>query len=285
MEVARPQSRQHVIVVAMPGVPSEMKRMFAHEVLPRLGKGRQFIVQRCIHCFGLGESAAEEKLLDLTRRGRRPEVGITVHEATITLRITAQGTSQDECRQHLESTATVIYERLGNYIFGEDGDELEHAVARLLARADLTLSTAELGTDGLVAHRLTSVRDLGELFVGGVIVPSQVALVQVLGLSPGLVREATGAAAELAGAMAAAVRERLVTDLGLAVAADTGGAGGAAEHAGVALSTRAGLNLRDYNISGDPAITKSRTAKLALNMLRLHLLSSVDPSARPSSAQ
>ncbi|HVJ67918.1 MAG TPA: molybdopterin-binding protein, partial [Caulifigura sp.] len=74
------------LVAALPGVPSELKRMFAEQVIPRLPSSDEVIRRYRIHCYGCGESQADELLGDLTARGRDPEIGITAHEATITLR-------------------------------------------------------------------------------------------------------------------------------------------------------------------------------------------------------
>ena len=80
--------------IALPGVPAEMTEMWERSVASELaelaGQGKA-IVHRRIKCFGIGESACEELIPDLIARGRHPQVGITVHRATITLRITATG--------------------------------------------------------------------------------------------------------------------------------------------------------------------------------------------------
>ena len=90
----------------------------------------------------------------MIRRKREPLVGITVSGATITLRITASGPNEAACRKEIEPTVAQIREMLGVLVFGEEDDELEHAVVRLLKERGRTVAVAEWATDGLVSQWL-----------------------------------------------------------------------------------------------------------------------------------
>ena len=90
--------------------------MWADTVRPelvRLSGAPQMIRHRRIKCFGLSESELEGRLPDLIRRGRTPSVGITVSAATITLRITAQGGSEEEINGLIEPTVAHDLRLLG----------------------------------------------------------------------------------------------------------------------------------------------------------------------------
>lgn len=153
MELPR-EGRPPCVVAAMPGVPSEMFRMFHEQVRPRLPGGAKIIRRARINCFGIGESHTEELLGTLTARGLDPEIGITAHEATITLRIIAQGSSERECQQKIDIAAAQIRERVGPHVYGVEDEELEDVVIRLLAERGFRLVTYEDATDGQLAERL-----------------------------------------------------------------------------------------------------------------------------------
>ena len=263
-------------VFALPGVPAEMKEMWAATVGPAVQAMQpepRVIRHRRIKCFGVGESDLEQMLPDLIRRGRVPSVGITVHEATITLRITAGGRDDAECRAAMEPTAATIYECLDELVFGEEDDELQDAVVRLLARRDLTLAVGEWGTVGLLSRWLNDVPDAASYFLGSTVVTSAATARRAIGDESA----ATNDDAVWSGttsALAQALRERFHADLGLAVGGVSVDAPESDEppRIALALATRDGITVKTVPYTGHSAILKPRAAKQALNMLRLELL-------------
>lgn len=279
MVVPRPNRFSPCRIAAMPGVPSEMKMMFRQQVLSRLDGGDRVIRRARINCFGAGESQIEELLGDLTARNRDPDIGITAHEATITMRITAQGSSIDECREKIDKSRAAIANRLGTLIFGEEDEELEHAVVRMLHQRRASLSTAESGTGGLLAHRLTGVKGFESCYMGGVVVPTNIAKRELVSVPAELLSEKGPISAEVAQAMAEGCRVRFGTDFAIAVTEvpefDPNDPLAPAPASYVAVAGPHWQRTEQIQHFGDPAIAKSRTAKSAMNLLRLSLIEGV----------
>jgi nicotinamide-nucleotide amidase len=266
-------------VAAMPGVPSEMYAMFAERVLPRLGGlglGGGVLVQRKINTFGTGESHVEQKLFDLTRRGHVPEVGITASDAVISLRILAHAATPAEAQAQIEPVEKVIRERLGSLVYGVEDEDLQHAVVRLLAEKHRTLAVAESVTGGLVGDRLAGVPGASGWFRGGVIAYDNALKVELLGVPQELLDEKGAVSAEVAEAMAAGCRTRLRADL----AVSTTGVAGPEPLAPdkpvglvyVGLAWGGGVSSASFSWLGTRQEVRSRTARMALNRVRLHLL-------------
>jgi nicotinamide-nucleotide amidase len=224
-----------------------------------------------IKCFGVGESDLEQMLPDMIRRGRDPLVGITVHGATITLRITASGESAEACYESMAPTIASIRESLGDLVFGEGEDELEHAVVRLLAAQDNTLATAEWGSGGMIAHWLSEIPESGGRVVGGLVARDYAALPALLGISSA---DPTSAQQQVVALMAEAVRTKLGADYGLAVGELPAVDPNAAEPLLLwfAVAGPNGATVKSSPYAGHPDILKMRGGKQALNLLRLALL-------------
>jgi nicotinamide-nucleotide amidase len=263
-------------IAALPGVPSEMKLMFREQVLPRMSGSGRVIRRARINCFGVGESDAEQRLGDVTVRGRDPEVGITAHEATITLRITAEGETAEECRQKIAETTAIIHDRMGLLVFGEEDEELQHTVVKMLKERGLTLGTAESGTGGLLAHWLTDVADFEPVYLGGIIAPTLPAKRNLLGVSEDTLSTFGPISGNSAAEMAQGARRELHTDFALAITEyprlEESNTSNEIPRSWIALCGENISKTVEHILIGDPAIAKSRAAKTALNLLRLHLL-------------
>lgn len=256
-------------LAALPGVPAEMKPMFRSHVLPRLPQGQMVIRRLLVHCFGAGESQVEEMLGEMTARGRDPEVGITAHEATITLRITAEGSTVEACNAKLQSTRLAAEEILGDLVFGYGDDELEDVVARQLAARERNVAVSEIGTSGLLSHLLSLAGDDSGVFRGGIVLPHGAAAGEA-GLSASS-RNENLTATERGLAMARACRDRFSADFGLAVSDWVENQNGVIETAVAVVGDGCELT-ENVTMLADSSIHRSRTAKVVINLLRRHLL-------------
>jgi nicotinamide-nucleotide amidase len=266
-------------IIAMPGVPSEMHVMFESQVKPRLlelGFGGGVLVQRKINCFGAGESAVEHKLLDLTKRGHVPEVGITVGDAIISLRILARAATHDEAAAQIGPVEQTIRERLGTFVFGVEDEELEDAAIHLLTEKHRSVSTAESVTAGLVAERLGRVPGASQCFLGGVVAYTNPVKIELLSVPPELIEQHGVISAPVVEAMAVGCRQRFRTDLAISTVGIAGPGGGTPQtpvglvFAGLAWD--GGVASQSFSWVGTRTEIQSRTAKMALNMARLHLI-------------
>jgi nicotinamide-nucleotide amidase len=266
-------------VASLPGVPREMFPMFDESVRPKLeqlGLGHGVTVIRKINTFGAGESAIEAKLLDLTLRGRIPEVGITASDAVISLRIIAHAATEADAHGLIAPTETAIRERLGEMVYGTDDEELEHVVLRLLGERHLTIVTAESLTAGLVAYKLGRVPGASAQFRGGVIAYDNEVKRDVLCVPEAILKEHGAVSGPVVEAMAVGARKALGGDLAISTSGIAGPTGATAtKPVGLVwfgLAWDGGVKSTLVNWFGNREEIQSRSAKTALNMVRLHLL-------------
>jgi nicotinamide-nucleotide amidase len=166
-------------IIAMPGVPREMYRMWREQALPALQEqtGTHAIRSVTLKTLGIGESAAEDRIHGLVLRAR-PVVATYAKDDGVHVRITATADSADEAERLVEGGIRDVEAELGEYIWGRDGDTLPRVLLRALERADSTLAVVEAGSGGALSGLLTTVPsdDPTHPLVDGRVLPLDLAL-------------------------------------------------------------------------------------------------------------
>jgi len=271
--------------IVMPGVPTEMRQMFKAAVLPRIteagGSGRT-ILTTTLHTFGKGESTIAEMLGDLTARDRNPLIGTTVSDGIVSIRIRSEADDLDAAESALETAITDVKQAVGPVLFGMDEQTLADVVHELLENSEQTIVTAESCTGGLVGKLLTDPPGASRTFAGGWVTYSNQMKVACVGVSLRELSEHGAVSESVAREMASGALLRSHADLAISttgIAGPTGGSDGkpvglvwvglaGRVEQGEAVWTEA-IRL---HLPGDRAAVRDRTAKAALQLLRLHLL-------------
>jgi nicotinamide-nucleotide amidase len=204
------------IIVAMPGVPREMYRMWEQEVIPRLVPYTGgLIFTRLLRVWGLGESAVEERL-DSVIHSNNPTVATYAKSDAIDVRITAKAEAWEQAERQVAEMETRVREILRHHVFGIDKDTLQSVVGKYLTERSQTLAVMETLTGGLLSSRITDVPGSSNYFAGGLVTYSTELKVQ-MGVPPEILEQYGAISEETARAMAHAVRERLGVDYGLGI--------------------------------------------------------------------
>src|SRR5262249_53540710 len=181
-----------------------------------------------------------------------------------------------EAQAQIAPVEQTIRERLGTLVFGTEDEELHDAVVRLLAQKRQTLATAEGVTAGLVAHRLARVSGASARVRGGLVAYDNRVKVEMLAVPQQLIDEHGAVSAAVAEAMAIGCRTRFRTDLAVSTVGIAGPGGGSTDKpvglVYVGLAWDGGVASNTFSWIGPRRQGPSRTAKLPLNRVRLHLL-------------
>ena len=223
--------RKGKVIISMPGVPHEMRKMWEEQALPRLAKllSGGVIQSRTLKLAGIGESHAEEALGDLTR-STNPTLATYAKSDGIHLRLTSKAITLDEAIGRLDAFEPKVRERVGEWVYGTDNDSFSAVVGDLLRARGWRLAVAESATGGQLASLITEASGASDYFVAGYVAYSRAAK-EALGV-PSSVLDAHGTIAqETTQALAKAARERA----GAEVAVATTGVAGPNESEGQAV--------------------------------------------------
>jgi len=265
------------LLIALPGVPLEMKQMFEESVLPKLKRlaTGQAVEIRKLKCFGTGESNIAELLGPLMQRGRNPLINCTADCGVITLTIIATAEDENKAVQMAERDEKSLRDKLGELIYGTGEQGLAEVVGEKLAQQKKTLAVAESCTGGTLAKLLTNIAGASKYFTYGWITYSNNAKTTELGIPADLIEKYGAVSEQVAQAMAKGARKKASTDFAIAITGIAGPAG-ASEQKPVGLvyisvDSDNGCDTKHQLFFGDREPIQLRAAQTALNMLRLRL--------------
>lgn len=261
-------------LIMLPGPPRELRPMFNELVVPLLRRelplASEFVC-RTLRTTGIGESLVQDKInMPLARLvAAGLEVGYCARIWQVDVRLAATGASAAPLVREAEA---IVRELLAKQIFGEQDDELENVLVRLLTERKQTLALAESCTGGMIAHRITNVPGASAVLLAGLVTYSNAAKQKFLGVRADTLA-AHGAVSEaVAREMAEGARRETGADFALSVTGIAGPTGGTElKPVGTVFigltSVRGTAVLKQFN-PYDRETFKQATATQALEMLR-----------------
>jgi len=259
-------------IIMLPGPPRELIPMFEQSAVPYLEKRTGCVfVSKNINLYGIGESAAEEKLRTLMESAENPTLAPYCSEGEVRLRVTARSDS----RENGEALCDTLIEKVrksevGKYIYGIDTD-LESEVVKKLAEKGLKAATAESCTGGLTAGAITAVPGSSEVFVGGAVSYSNDIKMSLLGVSAETLEKYGAVSEQTAREMALGAVKRFSADTAVSITGIAGPGGGSDEkpvglvYFAAVYGDRVITAKMNYN--GSRAHIRSLSVKKALSMI------------------
>jgi nicotinamide-nucleotide amidase len=275
------------LVVMLPGVPLEMRKLLEHEVVPRLAAqgGETVIRSLVVRTTGIPESTLAEQMGEIETEIAPLTLAYLPGVEGVDLRLSAWALSPDEAERRLRAAAALLQSRAGGHCYGEGDADLAAVVLDLLRARGMRLATAESCTGGLVGARITEVPGSSDVYVGGVVAYSNALKTSLLGVDGGLI-EAHGAVSEpVVRAMATGVRERLGADAAIGVTGIAGPGGGTPDKpvgtVWLGVATGEDVETRRIVFGGSRQEIRGRAAQAGLALLLRRLQARADQALLP----
>jgi len=265
------------IIILLPGPPTELIPMFEEQVMPYLfEKTNAVIHSQLVKICGLSESEVESQILDLTT-SNNPTVATYAKTGEVHIRVTAKEETEKAAVKLVKGFVKELKSRFGGNIYTTNNEEtLEESIVELLLNNELSLSTVESCTGGMVAARIINVPGASDVYKEGFVTYSNKAKKLRIGVNKrtlkkyGAVSEQTAKEMSRGGCMFTKA-DVCVATTGIA------GPGGGTEEKPVGLvyisCTVCGeTEVREFHFKGNRQKVRENATAQALTMLRMCVL-------------
>ena len=262
----------------LPGVPDQMRYLMEKYVLPEilgLYSSVPVMRQRILKLYGLSEPSIAEIFKELEGKTGDIIFGFYPHFPENHITLSLRGKDEPTVTKDLDKAEKEIRRLIGPHIFATGNQKMEEVVGLMLTGKKLTISVAESCSGGLICHRLTNVPGSSKYFIGGVVVYSNQAKINILDVRPETLKTHGAVSDWTVREMARGVMEHINADLGLAVTGIAGPEGGSDEKpvgtVYVGLAAGNATYSGKYRFWGNREQVKLNTSMMALDWVRRHL--------------
>jgi competence/damage-inducible protein CinA-like protein len=266
------------LVLLLPGPPRELRPMLSELIEGPLNSRSAGVslVRRVVRVAGRIESHVDEAMHPLYQEWERatPPIAATILAVlgSIELHLSTRAASREAAAAVLESAVAQTVAILGADVYSTDGRLLEAVVGDLLVTRRLRIGVAESCTGGLIASRLTDVSGSSRYVDQAVVVYSNEAKTELLGVAPDLLREYGAVSEPVALAMAHGIKNRARAGIGVGITGIAGPTGGTPEKpvgtVMVSAVTDAESRVRTFRFFGEREQVKYQASQAALDMVR-----------------
>jgi len=208
-------------MVAFPGFPNELKNMFPKflKYYVKENNLKSQIYIKDIITYGIGESVLETTVKDLFTEGDIFYEFLVKDYGTL---IRLQ--TKIENKKNVAKIVKKLYNRISEFIIGEDDDRIENTIYECLNSGEkpLTISTAESCTGGMIASKLIEVPGISTNFIEGIVSYSNEAKIKRLKVKKETLEKYGAVSEEVAREMLAGLK----TDVGISTTGIAGPDGG-----------------------------------------------------------
>ena len=267
------------VLVSMPGVPREMKGIMEKYVIPGLKVKYRLpaILHRTLLTYGTFEAHLSGLLEDFEKAlPGNVKLAYLPSAGRVRLRLTARGDDLKELEPLLDKLEAEMMKRVGEYVYGKNGDTLEQIVGDLLRKKEKTLATAESCTGGMVSHLITTVPGSSDYYKGSIISYANEVKINELGVPEEIIMKHGAVSRETVEHMVAGVGNKLKTDYAIAISGIAGPTGGTREKpvgtVWIAVKSPEKTIAKKFIFGFTRLENITRAAYTSLNMLRKLLL-------------
>lgn len=265
-------------VILLPGPPNELVPMFETAVYPYLMAAEPGVIySQTVKLCGIGESKAETMVADMIAEQGNPTIAPYAKTGEVHLRVTAKAVSEKEAKKLLKPVIKELKNRFGAKVYTTDEKvTLEEAVVELLRKNDLTVTTAESCTGGLLSARLINVPGVSEVFKSGRVTYSNKAKKKLLGVKKLSLDQYGAVSPNVAKEMAKGAAAAAKADVAVAVTGIAGPDGGTAQKpvglVYIACSVCGRTTVKEYQFSGNRSKVRENSVVAALTLMRQCIL-------------